>query len=109
MNYATQHPELLFVEIERNKAIILQKSSLQEQDYLNFIQIIKNKIKIISEREFLSFVPYAEQICPDSKDISYFALALSLHCPLWSNERKLQQQDIVRVFSTSELLGIFHL
>ena len=48
-------PELLFHEIERNKGIIVQKSGLNESEIDKFILILKKRIKIITEEEFLKF------------------------------------------------------
>lgn len=55
--------------------------------------------------ELKEFRDRAESVCPDPKDIPYFALALKLGCPIWSNERKLKEgQSVVNVFSTEDLL-----
>ena len=48
----------------------------------------------------------AEEISPDEKDILYFALALKLKCGIWSNDKRLKQQDQVRIYSTAELKEI---
>jgi predicted nucleic acid-binding protein len=42
---------------------------------------------------------------PDPDDIDFTALALKLDCPLWSNDKELKQQTVVKVFSTSELIS----
>ncbi len=44
------------------------------------------------------------EISPDPKDIRYFALALWLGIPLWTNEKRLKGQDKVLVFTTSDFL-----
>ena len=36
----------------------------------------------------------------------YFALALKLNCGIWSNDKKLKNQDKVKVYSTEDLLKI---
>ncbi|HLD85189.1 MAG TPA: PIN domain-containing protein [archaeon] len=100
-------PELLFHEIERNKGIIVQKSGLNESEIDKFILILKKRIKIITEEEFLKFRQQADKICLDEKDVTYFALALYLKCPVWSNEKKLKEQNAIRVYATHELLEVF--
>jgi predicted nucleic acid-binding protein len=70
---------------------------------------LKEKIKIIPEEEFLIFRDKAEQLCPDEKDITYFALALYLKCPIWSNERKLKEQNEIKIYATHELIRLFEL
>ncbi len=100
-------PQLLFQEIEHNIEIIVNKSELNKDEIERFIEILKKKIKIIPEEEFLQFRNKAEQICPDEKDITYFALALYLKCPIWSNEKRLKEQDEINVYSTHELIRLF--
>src|SRR3989338_10121248 len=99
-------PTLLFDEIQRNLGIIIAKSSLDEKEIEEFIVILKGRIKIISEEEFLKFRKKAEEICPDEKDVTYFALAIYLNCPIWSNEKKLKEQTEIRIYSTYELLEL---
>ena|SRR3989338_5786961 len=101
-------PALLFEEIDRNKPEIIRKSALREEEVEKFISILKKRIKIIPEEDFLEFREKATQICPDEKDIAYFALALYLKCPLWSNEKKLKEQECVEVYSTHELIKLFN-
>lgn len=102
-------PGLLFKEIENNRELILKKSGLNREEFNKFIGILKEKILIIPEEEFLKYKDKAEQICPDQKDVTYFALALYLKCPIWSNEKKLKEQKEVIVYATHELIRLFEL
>jgi len=63
-------------------------------------------IKIVSEDDFYEYLKTASNISPDPDDIMYFALALKLNCPIWSNDKKLKQQDKVKVYSTEELINM---
>jgi predicted nucleic acid-binding protein len=54
--------------------------------------------------EFSKQTKKAKEICPDPDDTEYFALALQLNCPLWSNDKKLKNQQEIRVINTIELL-----
>lgn len=100
-------PGLLFEEIENNKELMVKKSGLSEEEIDRFIDILKKKIKIIPEEEFLKYKEKAGIICPDEKDITYFALALCLKCPIWSNEKRLKEQNFVVVHATHELVRLF--
>ncbi len=100
-------PQLLFQELENNTGEIIKKSRLTKED-LSWLQtILKHNIEVIPEEEFLKFREKADEICPDKKDVVYFALALYLNCPIWSNEKKLREQDKVQVYATHELIRIF--
>jgi len=46
----------------------------------------------------------AEQISPDPDNVQYLAVAFSLCCAIWSNDRDLkEEQDRVVVITTEEL------
>lgn len=100
-------PELLFEELERNKKEIIKKSRLTKKEFDWLLIILRRKIIIVPEEEFLKYREKAEEICPDPKDIVYFALALLLKCSIWTNEKKLKEQDNVKVYSTHELMKLF--
>ena len=38
--------------------------------------------------------------------MAYFALALKLNCAIWSNDKKLKEQNKIQVCSTHELSKI---
>ena len=69
--------------------------------------ILASEMKIVSMQEYLDFMDKAMEITPDVKDMAYFALALKLECPLWSQDRRLKQQSLVRVLDTREVLKDF--
>ena len=102
-------PQLLFEELENNKKEIMEKSRLNEVEFEWLYVILKHNIEIIPEEEFLKYREKADEICPDPKDIVYFALALYLNCPIWSNEKKLKEQNEVIVYATHELIKLFNL
>ena len=64
-------------------------------------------IKIINKCYYLGFIEDAERISPDFFDAPYFALALKLECPIWSNDKKLKQQKRIEIFSTEEMFQSF--
>lgn len=99
-------PTLLAEELQRNKGIIIQKSELPYQKLDDFLQLILLRITFISEQKFLGHIQAAEHCCPDPKDIVFFALCLAEHCPLWSHEKKLQQQTVVPVYDTPKVIEI---
>lgn len=102
-------PQLLFKEVENHRKEIIEKSQLTEEDFDLLYVILKNNITIIAEEEFLDYREEAEKICPDLKDIVYFALALNLKCGIWSNDKKLKEQKDIKVYATHELIHLFNI
>jgi predicted nucleic acid-binding protein len=99
-------PDLLFEELDKNKEEIATKSRLTEDWFDLFYSILKRNIVIIPESEFIVQRRKAEGICPHPKDITYFALALHLGCAIWTNEKKLDSQNQIRIYATHELMGL---
>ena len=87
--------------------MILEKTEREEKDFDKFLGILKKKIKIIPNEEIELFIEEAKSICPDEKDIDYFALALKLKCGIWSNDKELKEQNKIKVYSTNDLIQSF--
>jgi predicted nucleic acid-binding protein len=46
------------------------------------------------------------RISPDPDDVEYIAVALSIGCVIWSNDKDLKEkQSEVKVFSTADLVS----
>ncbi len=98
----------LLRELDKHKQEILKKSGLSEYDFNVFVSLVSSQIEFVPYHELNKFVPEAEKISPDPNDVEYFALALKLNCAIWSNDKKLKEQDKVKVYSTNELLQVLH-
>jgi len=97
--------EFLFTEFEKYGEMIKEKTERTDEEFDHFMEILQKKIKLIPYEEIEPFIEKAEDICPDSKDVQYFALALKLKCGIWSNDKKLKNQDKVKIYSTEEVLS----
>ena len=100
-------PEFLKVELEKHKEEIINKSGLNVDNFDLLLNILFARINFFSFSDFEKFLPQAIAACPDPNDIEYFAVALKLRCPLWSNDKRLKGQKEVTVLSTTELLKLF--
>ncbi|HIJ03012.1 TPA: hypothetical protein HA369_01705 [Candidatus Woesearchaeota archaeon] len=65
---------------------------------------MEKKITISPKEDYQQYLTPAKHITPDENDTEYFALALKLSCPIWSNDKRLKNQEKIRIFSTTELL-----
>lgn len=100
-------PKIVWEEVENNLITIHKKSDLNFEELYSLLYMIKKYAQIIPDAEFVEHKSDAINICPDLKDIQYFALALYLKCPIWSNEKKLREQDKIKVYATHELIDLF--
>ena len=101
-------PEFIFEEFEKYRSFLLDKTQRTEQEFNHLLEILKKKIKTISNEETAKYLSDAIEISPDEKDADYFALALKLNCPLWSNDKKLKEQTNIEIYSTEDLLRMFN-
>ncbi|MBW2975011.1 PIN domain-containing protein [Candidatus Woesearchaeota archaeon] len=99
--------EFLFDEFEEHKEEILAKSGLSEEDLDLFLSLISAEIEFMPYSDFKEFIPQAKEIVSDPDDTEYLALALKLNCAVWSNDKRRQKQDRVKVYSTENLLTTF--
>ena len=101
-------PEFIFNEFEKYKQRILEKTERTPEELEELMDILKKKIKTVPNEETEKFVSDAEKISPDKKDVDYFALALKLKCPIWSQDKALKEkQKEVAVYSTDDLAKMF--
>ena len=99
-------PEYIFTELETHKEKILAKTKRTTEEFYRLLEILKRRIIVVPLEELTEYVEKAEKISPDPGDMVYFALALKFNCPIWSNDKKLKQQDKVQVYHTHELVKL---
>jgi predicted nucleic acid-binding protein len=99
-------PEFIFEEFGKYEKLLLEKSHRTAEEFHMFISILSEKIQTCTADEFSEFIGNAKSVCPDPNDVPYFALALKLSCPIWSNDKLLKKQSAVKILSTAELLEL---
>ncbi len=99
-------PEYIFTELEKHKEEIFKKTERTEEEFFRLIETIKRRIVIVPLEELVPYVEEAEKLTPDHDDMAYFALALRLNCAIWSNDKKLKDQNKIKIYHTYELTKI---
>ena len=99
-------PEYIFTELEKHKDELLEKTERTTEEFFRLVETLKRRINIIPLEELVLYVEEAEKLTPDPDDMAYFALALKLNCAIWSNDKKLKEQDKIEVYNTHELSKI---
>lgn len=97
-------PEFSLEEINAHESDILNKTKLSKEEFKKLRDDLAIAVEFIPLEEYEKFLKTALKFSPDPNDIDFFALALKLSLPLWSNEASLKKQNKVNVFSTSDLL-----
>ncbi|MEK6903702.1 MAG: PIN domain-containing protein [Nanoarchaeota archaeon] len=96
-------PEYIFTELEKHKEEILEKTERTTEEFFRLLEILKRRIVLVPLEELVPYIEEAEELTPDPDDMTYFALALKLNCAIWSNDKKLKEQDNIKVYHSHEL------
>jgi len=96
-------PEFIISEFLKYENLLLKKMHRTRQEYIQIMHMLKDIITVVPMEEYTKFIEEAEKMSPDPKDTLYLALAMKLKCAIWSNDKKLKEQDKVKVYSTSEV------
>ena len=97
-------PEFALEEINSHKQDILKKTKLSENEFKELKTDIAIAVEFFPIEKYRDLFESAKKISPDPNDIDFFALALKLDLPIWSNDSLLKKQNAVNVFSTLDLL-----
>lgn len=99
-------PKFILEEFFEKLSELSEKTEVDEITLTNKSQelISLSNMQIISNENFQEHIEKAKQISPDKDDVMYFALALKLNCSIWSNDKELKKQNIIKIYSTDELI-----
>ena len=77
-------------------------------EFIVSFTLLSEIIDVVPRSEFKKFESRALKLLPGhSKDMPYFALALSSDCAIWSNEKRFKEQSAVDIFSTGDITKLF--
>lgn len=100
-------PEYLISELEEHlesdKELKEKLNQTKEETEIVIHELLHN-IETIPAVEYRQSIEKAMEISPDEFDAPYFALALQLKIPIWSNDKRLKEQKTIQVYNTKEIL-----
>ena len=67
---------------------------------------IETNVRLVPLKEFEDFVEKVKALSSDTDDLQYLALTLKLNLPVWSNDKELKRQSVIKVLSTGDLVEI---
>src|SRR4030042_2405809 len=100
-------PDFIKSEFEDHKEECLIKSELSEHEFEIRQTEVEESVKFFKSVEYENFLEKAEELIQDPDDIDFFALALLTNSAIWSNDKHLMKQSLVKVFTTKDLLKMF--
>jgi predicted nucleic acid-binding protein len=97
-------PEYALEEINKYKDLIIQKTNISNKEFEAKRLELAININFVNLKEYEDCLKKALEISPDPNDIDFFALALKLNYPIWSNDKDLKNQNKVLVLTTKNIL-----
>ena len=102
-------PETMISELEKHEEEILKRSGLSKDGWGKLTSILFSNVRLVSKEKIAPFLKKALEFSPDPEDAPFFALCLFKGISLWSNDKALKRQSMVKVFSTEEIINILGL
>jgi predicted nucleic acid-binding protein len=99
-------PEFIIEEFFKYEAMLIKKTSRTKEEFIQIMHALKEVITVVPKEEYSKLMKEAEAISPDKKDALYFALALKLRCGIWTNDKRLQGQKKVKIYSTRDVMQL---
>lgn len=98
-------PDFIMEELSKYLPEFSERMKVGESELRATLEqlFLASELKVVSKQEYSRFMETAAEISPDIKDVQYFALALKIGCPVWSQDSDFKRQFVVKVYSTKEL------
>jgi predicted nucleic acid-binding protein len=100
-------PEYLFDEIDEYRDIIIKKARIDDNVYDTTVRELRSMCNTVSLDDYSMMMEKAKLLSPDPDDIDYFALALYLNGPIWSNDLHLQIQKEILILTTEDIRKLY--
>ncbi len=100
-------PEFILDEVKKHKSYLLNKTHRTEDEFNLILLIIASRINFIPIENTIPYLKEADKISPDLDDSIYFAAALNMDIPIWSNDKRLKDQNVIKIYTTTDLYGKF--
>ncbi len=102
-------PEVVHVEIGNYEDLIVEKSGMDSKRVQQFMDLLFQYIETVPASEFHPYIEEAEEAIGDADpdDVLYVACALARNAGVWSDDSDFDEQDVLPVFTTGEVVESF--
>ena len=102
-------PEFALEELESHKDEILEKTKLKKQEFEEFKRKLKKVVQFIPFSYYEKSIPKVYKLLPEHpKDMDFLALALEINGVILSKDKKLKEQNKIKVFNEKELSDLLN-
>ncbi|MBI4361445.1 hypothetical protein HY572_06790 [Candidatus Micrarchaeota archaeon] len=96
-------PDYFFEELFKYASEFAERMGVSRYALLQGVMALSETVSVVSKSSYAHCTAKAFDVCPDPADVDFFALAMSLGCPIVSQEKKLKRQQAIRVITIAEL------
>lgn len=102
-------PAYVYEEIDKYTDLVVEKSGLSPAEVEDLIEILFKRIEVVPRSEVLVSLQEAARIMRDvdPDDALYLATALERDAQIWSDDRDYEEQELVPVVTTGEMVEQF--
>lgn len=102
-------PEIVHNELETHEDLIVEKSGMDRDRVRQFVELLFGHVRTVPVEDFHQYIEQAESAIgeTDPDDVLYLACALGCEAAIWSDDADFDEQDLVPVFTTSEVVTSF--
>jgi predicted nucleic acid-binding protein len=102
-------PDVVHVEIGTYESLIVEKSGMALERVRQFIDLLFQYIETVPASEFYPDIEEADEAIGDTDpdDVLYVACALARDAGVWSDDSDFEEQSLVPVFTTGEVVESF--
>lgn len=109
-------PEYSLEEINKYSKEIRKKARISSKEFKKALNDLAQVVNFVSLEQYSDFFKKAKDLAKDLStdqeyeflyDIDFYALALKLNCPIWSNDLLFKKQQKVIVLNTKEIIDLF--
>lgn len=102
-------PEHLLSETSKHlskSASLRRRIKLSNEELQTLFRLLTMNIRAIPKQSYKHLWGKALALAPHEEDAPYLAVALLREIAIWSNDRGLKNQNLVKVYTTFELIRI---
>lgn len=90
----------------RYRQDLYTRMNVDERTFDQAVTLVMSIIHVIPEEQYAPHIHAATKALGhvDMEDVPFLALAIALNVDIWSNDKHLQQQHLVKVWTTTALL-----
>jgi predicted nucleic acid-binding protein len=102
-------PEVVRDEIGNYEDLTVEKSGMDPDRVEKFIDLLFQYVEVVPADEFHPYIERAEEAIDntDPDDVLYVACALARDAAVWSDDSDFEEQSLVEVHSTSDVVESF--